>query len=160
LAAKPIVDMLLEVTSLMAARTEIAPILQSQGYDYFWRPTSGDNGPPWYAWFIKRNKHGIRTHHIHMVTGRRSFQGHWDRLRFRDYLVTHPTSARAYARLKEHLASIYPNDRVAYTKAKTKFIRRVMARAAKSPTNAWSGPVRVRRTAASAGHSTTGPRQP
>jgi hypothetical protein len=68
-----------------------------------------------------------------MVTGRRSFQGHWDRLRFRDYLVTHPTSARAYARLKEHLASIYPNDRVAYTKAKTKFIRRVMARAAKSP---------------------------
>jgi GrpB-like predicted nucleotidyltransferase (UPF0157 family) len=37
LAAKPIIDMLVEVRSLRAARTIVAPILQTQGYDYFWR---------------------------------------------------------------------------------------------------------------------------
>ena len=36
LAAKPVIDMLVEATSLRAARAEIAPILEAQGYDYFW----------------------------------------------------------------------------------------------------------------------------
>lgn len=35
LAAKPIVDMLIEVTDLDATRTRIAPILDGEGYDYF-----------------------------------------------------------------------------------------------------------------------------
>jgi hypothetical protein len=64
LAAKPIVDMLVQVTSLRAARTEIAPILKAQGYDYFWRPSFGEDIPPWYAFFIRRDQRGIRTHHI------------------------------------------------------------------------------------------------
>jgi GrpB-like predicted nucleotidyltransferase (UPF0157 family) len=54
LAAKPIIDMLVEVTSLEETRCRIVPILESQGYDYFWRPTWGDDTPPFYAWFIKR----------------------------------------------------------------------------------------------------------
>jgi len=63
LAAKPVVDMLIEVASLEQARLLIAPILESQGYDYFWRPTKGDDGPPFYAWFIKRDSRtGTRTH--------------------------------------------------------------------------------------------------
>src|SRR4051812_19227024 len=66
LAAQPIVDILIEVTSLRSARAEIAPILQAQGYDYFWRPTFGDDVPPWYPFFIKRIEGGIRTHHIHI----------------------------------------------------------------------------------------------
>ena len=33
LAAKPIVDMLVQVTDLAAAQTQIAPALESQGYD-------------------------------------------------------------------------------------------------------------------------------
>jgi GrpB-like predicted nucleotidyltransferase (UPF0157 family) len=131
LAAKPIVDMLVQVTSLRAARTEIAPILETQGYDYFWRPSFGDNIPPWYAFFIRRNHRGIRTHHIHMVTGRRTFQAHWARLLFRDYLIAHPQTARAYERLKIELATAHPNDRVAYTKGKTAFIQRITARAGK-----------------------------
>jgi GrpB-like predicted nucleotidyltransferase (UPF0157 family) len=56
LAAKPIVDMLVEVTDLDETKTKIAPILEMQGYDYFWRPTSGDDVPPFYAWFIKRDR--------------------------------------------------------------------------------------------------------
>ena len=128
LAAKPIVDMLVEVTSLRRARTEIAPVLEAQGYDYFWRPSFGDDTPPWYAFFIRRGERGIRTHHVHMMTGGRAFRGHWDRLLFRDYLIAHPETARAYERLKRGLAAAHPNDRVAYTNGKTEFIRQIMAR--------------------------------
>lgn len=126
LAAKPIIDMLVEVTSLEETRHRIVPILESQGYDYFWRPTWGDDTPPFYAWFIKRDSSGKRTHHIHMVE--HHFE-HWDRLLFRDYLIQHPDVAGEYQRLKIHLAAEYPTDRVAYTEGKTDFILRVMERA-------------------------------
>ncbi len=120
LAAKPIVDILVEVTNFQDTKITIVPILESQGYDYFWRP-SMFNEPPFYAWFIKRNKYGIRTHHIHMVE---SHFEHWDRLLFRDYLIEHPETASEYESLKYHLAKLYPNDREAYTKGKTEFIVR------------------------------------
>lgn len=132
LAAKPIVDMLVEVSSLRVARTRIAPILQSQRYDYFWRPSFGDDVPPWYALFIKRAESGVRTHHIHMVTRRVTFREHWERLLFRDYLISHPETARDYERLKMDLAAAYPNNRVTYTNGKTAFIRRITAEARKS----------------------------
>ncbi len=129
LAAKPIIDILVEVTSLQAARTEIAPILEAQGYDYFWRPTIGDDVPPWYAFFIKRGQSGRRTRHIHMITRRPVFQAHWERLLFRDYLISHPAIARQYEALKRELAASHPNDRLAYTIGKTEFILRIMTRA-------------------------------
>jgi GrpB-like predicted nucleotidyltransferase (UPF0157 family) len=128
LAAKPVVDVLVEVTDLQATRERIAPVLESQGYDYFWRPSWGDDGPPFYAWFIKRDPGaGARTHHIHMVE--RDFEGHWDRLLFRDYLIEHPPVADEYRRLKISLARAHPDDRVAYTEGKTKFIVEVTERA-------------------------------
>ena len=128
LAAKPVVDLLVEVTDLQATRERIAPILESQEYDYFWRPTSGDDTPPFYAWFIKRNAKGIRTHHLHMVEGTTIFQQHWEALGFRDYLIAHPETAAEYAALKTQLAAQHPRDRTAYTQGKTQFIAQVMAR--------------------------------
>ena len=123
LAAKPIVDILVEVTTLQATRERIAPLLESQGYDYFWRPTHGDDGPPFYAWFIKRAPEtGARTHHIHMVEGH--FTEHWDRLLFRDYLLDQPAAAKEYEALKMRLASAASQDRVAYTSGKTDFVVR------------------------------------
>jgi len=106
----------------------VAPILEAQGYDYFWRPSFGDDGPPWYAWFIRRNASGVRTHHIHMVE--HDFE-HWDRLYFRDYLIAHPETAAAYQALKERLAGEHAQDRVAYTREKTDFILEITARAKK-----------------------------
>jgi GrpB-like predicted nucleotidyltransferase (UPF0157 family) len=129
LGAKPVIDLLVQVTSLRAARVVVAPILEAQGSDYFWRPSFGDDVPPWYAFFIRRNRGGVRTHHIHMVTGRRTFDRHWERLLFRDYLIAHPHAARNYERLKRGLAVAYPNDRTAYTDGKTAFIQRITARA-------------------------------
>lgn len=46
LAAKPIVDMLVEVSSLAEVTARVVPIPEAQGYDYFWRPTAGDDTPP------------------------------------------------------------------------------------------------------------------
>jgi GrpB-like predicted nucleotidyltransferase (UPF0157 family) len=122
LSAKPIIDMLVEVTSLEETKQKIVPILESQGYDYFWRPTFGDDTPPFYAWFIKRDSKGNRTHHIHMVEN--DFE-HWERLLFRDYLIKHPDVTQEYQDLKLRLSNDYPNDRIAYTNGKTEFIVRI-----------------------------------
>ncbi len=119
MSAKPIIDILVEVTSLDETKKRIVPILEAEGYEYFWRPTLGDDVPPFYAWFIKRNRNGIRTHHIHMVE--KDYE-HWDRLFFRDYLIEYPQCAQKYCALKTRLAREYPNDRVAYTRNKTDMI--------------------------------------
>jgi len=126
LSGKPIVDILVEVASLDETQQRIAPILEAQGYEYFWRPSWGDDTPPFYAWFIKRDNSGIRTHHIHMVE--LHFE-HWDRLLFRDYLIEHPDVAMEYGELKMRRSGAIRNDRVAYTQAKSDFIRRVTAMA-------------------------------
>jgi len=123
LAAKPIIDMLVEVTSLQETREKIVPILESQGYDYLWRPTWGDNIPPFYAWFIKRDTNGIRTHHIHMIEN--DFVEHWDRLLFRDFLIEHPETAKKYESLKLRFTNEFQYNRVRYTKSKTEFIQRI-----------------------------------
>lgn len=125
LAAKPVIDILVEVTSLDETRRRIVPILELQGYDYFWRPTTGSESVH-YAWFIKRNSDGMRTHHLHMVEA--DFE-HWDRLCFRDYLIEHPEIAREYVALKIALADEHPNDRVAYTDGKTEFVVEVTRKA-------------------------------
>jgi len=126
LAAKPIVDILVEVADLEKTKREIVPILEAQGYDYFWRPAFGDDQPPFYAWFIKRDASGKRTHHIHMVEADSEL---WDRLLFHDYLIGHPKTARAYGELKERLSEEHRGDRIAYTKAKSEFIAEVMRQA-------------------------------
>ena len=122
LAAKPIIDILVEVTSLEETKKKIVPVLESQGYEYFWRPTRGDDIPPFYAWFIKRNAFGNRTHHIHMTE--HDFE-HWDRLLFRDYLIEHPVIAREYEKLKLSLVEKYDSDRIEYTNKKTEFIQKI-----------------------------------
>ncbi len=126
LAAKPIIDMLVEVQNFEDTKRRIVPILEAQGYDYFWRPTWGDDTPPFYAWFIKRDSEGNRTHHIHMIEP--DFK-HWDRLLFRDYLIAHSEVAREYETLKLELSKNLHHDRVSYTKAKTDFIVAVTEKA-------------------------------
>lgn len=117
LASKPIIDMLIEVTSHKDVREHIVPVLTSLGYDYFYRPEF--DKPPMYDWFIKRDKKGRRTHHLHMVKKSSKL---WERLLFRDYLINHPNVARKYGNLKVEISKKFPNDRRTYTKAKTNFI--------------------------------------
>lgn len=122
LAAKPVIDLLVEVRSLAETREHLVPLLEAQGCDYFWRPTHGEDGPPWYAWFIRRADDGRRTHHIHMVE---ADYPHWDALLFRDWLRRHRNDAEAYLELKLHLAQQHSDNRIAYTRAKSAFIQRL-----------------------------------
>jgi GrpB-like predicted nucleotidyltransferase (UPF0157 family) len=122
LAAKPIIDILVEVRSLEGTQRLIVPLLESEGYDYFWRI---DSEPP-YAWFIKRDAEGKRTHHIHMVEADSKL---WERLCFRDYLKEFPIEAKHYEELKQSLSERYPNDRIAFTEGKTEFVVSITERA-------------------------------
>jgi len=121
LSAKPIIDMLVEVTSLDEVKKLIVPHLESLGYEYFWRPMGDDNVPPFYAWFIKRDINGKRTHHIHMVEPNFS---DWDRLHFKNYLIENPEVAKDYQNLKYYLSEKYRNNRVEYTSKKGEFIKK------------------------------------
>jgi GrpB-like predicted nucleotidyltransferase (UPF0157 family) len=122
LAAKPIIDLLVEVSSLANTREQIVPILKAAGYDYFWRTDVS----PAYAWFIKRDSQGKRTHHIHMVEADSKL---WERLYFRDYLREFPEEAKHYAELKQSVAEKFPHDRIAYTKAKAGYVVAITERA-------------------------------
>jgi GrpB-like predicted nucleotidyltransferase (UPF0157 family) len=126
LSAKPIIDILVEVSNLEETKKQIVPILEAEGYEYFWRPAFGDNGPPYYAWFIKRNAEGKRTHHIHMVEADSEL---WDRLYFRDYLRQFPAEAKHYDELKRKLSAEHQNNRVKYTEEKSSFILSVTQKA-------------------------------
>ncbi|MBD2100884.1 GrpB family protein [Leptolyngbya sp. FACHB-261] len=122
LAAKPIIDLMVGVRSLDAARQGI-PHLESLGYIH-WH----DDPNPERLFLVK----GMppfgkeRTHHIHIVEAYGKF---WERLLFRDYLRAHPEEAQCYAALKRGLAAHFQTDREGYTEAKNEYIQTIMKRA-------------------------------
>ena len=122
LAAKPVIDVLVQVSSLAETRERVVPVLEAEGYDYFWRTDVS----PAYAWFIRRDSEGKRTHHIHMVEADSKL---WERLYFRDYLRAFPEEAGRYAELKRFLAEKHPNDRLAYTAGKAEYVTAVTEKA-------------------------------
>lgn len=71
-----------------------------------------------------------RTHHIHVVA---EDSKEWNNyIRFRDYLNANEKAARRYAALKKELAQKYPNDRNAYTEAKSELIAELLEEASQS----------------------------
>lgn len=129
LAAKPVIDILVEVASFKAAKREIIPELKKRGYGYNW--VSNQPKPPGHMMFMKGyNREGARQlrYHIHMAP-----VGHplWGRLLFRDYLRKYPETGRCYEKLKYRLAELYRSDREAYTAEKAKFVKRITAKAKK-----------------------------
>ncbi len=124
-SAKPIIDIQVEVNSLDRVREVVVPVMEAEGYEFIWRPTIGEEAP-FYAWFIKRNSNGERTHHIHMVESDKASE---DRLLFRDHLCKDPSTLAAYEALKKELCLAHPVDRVRYTAGKTAFIAQVVRQA-------------------------------
>jgi GrpB-like predicted nucleotidyltransferase (UPF0157 family) len=127
LAGKPIVDLMVEVPDYATVAARIAPILTAAGYEYLWRPIEPGLPEIAYAWFIRRDAAGRRTHHVHMAPPGAPW---WDRLTFRDWLRAHPEAAADYAALKRRAAAADPDDRRAYARAKAGFIRAALAAAA------------------------------
>jgi GrpB-like predicted nucleotidyltransferase (UPF0157 family) len=117
LEAKPIVDILVGVESLESSRACFEPLA---GLEYLYAPYLAEE----MHWFCKPDP-ARRTHHLHLAPagGRR----YADELAFRDRLRADLDRAAAYAELKRELAARFPEDREAYTEAKTAFIRAVLA---------------------------------
>lgn len=121
-SAKPVIDIQVEVNDLGRARQQAVPQLQGSGYEFIWRPSIGEMAP-FYAWFIKRDTAGRRTHHIHMVEPDTASE---DRIRFRDRLRSRPDLVRRYEALKQELLRRFADDRAGYTQGKTAFIQDVI----------------------------------
>lgn len=123
LIAKPIIDMDIEVNDTERAKIIIPEILEPLGYERFWEPPAEDNA--FHILYIKRNKIGERSHHLHFFKE----GGNAKELRFRDVLRANPTIAREYGKLKIELAKEYRFNRTAYTDAKSEFIQSVSKQA-------------------------------
>lgn len=118
LASKPIVDILAPVTSLETARGAAA-ILENDGWLHW--PT--DPNRPWRMWFL-RPQPDARTHHLYLI---QYDDPHVGELRaLRDVLRSDDAQRDSYGALKRKLAKAFRDDREAYTKAKTGFIRNVL----------------------------------
>jgi GrpB-like predicted nucleotidyltransferase (UPF0157 family) len=120
LAAKPVIDLMAPVQSLVASTGAIAAA-SALGYCYF--PYKSEV----MHWFCKPSP-SLRTHHLHIIpTGSPLWV---ERLAFRDALRRDANLAAEYARLKLELASRFRHDRDAYTEAKSEFIQSALSGAA------------------------------
>jgi GrpB-like predicted nucleotidyltransferase (UPF0157 family) len=123
LAAKPIIDIYLGVSSLRDAQAAIVP-LEKLGY-VFWK----DNPNPEKMFFVKgMPPFGTgRTHHVHIV---KYDSDYWRaRILFRDYLCKHKEEIQTYAAFKYKLMDEFREDREAYTDAKFNYISSVLKKA-------------------------------
>ena len=120
LSAKPIIDILIAVRSLAAARASFVQALRKLDYVHW-----ADNPKQDRMFFVKGMPPfgSKRSHHVHVTEPQGEM---WQRLAFRDYLRAHPEEAATYARLKGRLASDHRADREAYTDAKSAYVESVM----------------------------------
>ena len=93
--AKPIIDILVEATSL-ANVDEASPGLDRLGYE-----AKGEYGIRRRRYFRKTRSGGVRTHHIHIYA--QSDENLNRHIAFRDYLRANPGVARDYSDLKATL---------------------------------------------------------
>jgi GrpB-like predicted nucleotidyltransferase (UPF0157 family) len=135
LAAKPVIDIGVSLRSFRDALLCITPLVEL-GYRCM-----GEFGLPGRIFFRKVTDNPLpgqtfdgvaRTHQVHMYE-----EGHWEdvaHILFRDWLRTHPETAREYEALKRELAAKH-NDVNEYAEAKSGFVRGVLnqARRASKP---------------------------
>ena len=118
LAAKPIVDMVIVISS----RIQLKPVIDKLSErDYIHEGNLGIPGREAFMWPKGKRHHlyvcSVDTPNLHNY------------LIFRDYLRAHPDAVEAYSSLKRRLAKEYRNDMDGYGAAKTEFIQSTIARA-------------------------------
>ncbi|MCL6326552.1 GrpB family protein [Pectobacterium polaris] len=113
LAAKPVIDILLEVVDLNAL-DELNAAMEYAGYT-----VRGENGIQNRRYFTKGGEQ--RTHHIHaFAVGDTQIVKH---LAFRDYLIKNTKAAKRYAEIKCAAVRESENDTHRYSALKTDFIK-------------------------------------
>jgi len=113
LAAKPTIDILLEVEDVNALDRHNAA-MERLGYT-----PEGEFGIPGRRYFRKGDQH--RTHHVHAFNA-----GSPDAIRhiaFRDYLIAYPQVAKKYGDLKHRCTRDCDNDIDKYMNMKRDFIK-------------------------------------
>lgn len=126
--AKPIIDILVEVTDIDAVGTR-NPAMKEAGYEVM-----GEYGIPGRRYFRRNDAGGRRTHHVHVFASTHpEVMRHID---FRDLLRAEPAIAAAYSRLKLRLAREHATDIGAYLDGKSPFIQRIDALAAQRRSDA------------------------
>ncbi len=114
LDAKPIIDVAIGVPEALIP--EAVQRLASAGFEY--RGDQREEGG--HVLVECQGEADLRIAHLHVVpTGSRQWK---DYLRFRNRLRADPGLREQYAALKRELAAAHPEDRVAYTAAKTQFV--------------------------------------
>ena len=111
--AKPIIDVLVEIPSFEQAKRVALPRLLGPEWEYWWYDDK--------ITLVRREGLlGRCTHHVHMAP-----RGHevWQGIAFRDYLRRNRADARRYADLKQQLAAAHADDREAYTRQKSAFVK-------------------------------------
>ena len=116
--AKPTIDILLQVTEQIDIQ-KLKTAFKSLGYLINNYP---ENPAPHLTFVKGYTKQGFQgqAYHVHV-----RYSGDWDEIRFRDYLRKHKEIASEYESLKLKLAEKFPNDREAYTNAKTEWIEKI-----------------------------------
>jgi len=113
--AKPVIDILVEVTDITAIDKKNAHM---EKLDY---EAMGEYGISGRRYFRKNDAGGHRTHQVHVFqTGSPDVERH---LAFRDYMITHPVRARAYSDLKRKIAAECGDDIEKYMEEKDMFVK-------------------------------------
>ncbi len=113
LMAKPVIDIMLDVTSLDLL-DQLTRKIENLGYE-----AMGEYGIPGRRYFRKGGDN--RTHHIHAFqAGDPNLVRH---LAFRDYLIAHPEVAKQYGQLKFDIAKACENNIDNYWERKAPFIK-------------------------------------
>ncbi|TFG18990.1 MAG: GrpB family protein [Promethearchaeota archaeon] len=124
IVVKPIIDIAI-VVKYISKIGKIIEIMETHGYIYRGEILLGI--PDRYL-FVKGTEN-IRTHHIHLMP---ITHPQWETQQlFRDYLISHPESAKEYHNLKLELKQHYPNDRERYLEGKSSFILNIIETAKK-----------------------------
>jgi GrpB-like predicted nucleotidyltransferase (UPF0157 family) len=120
LAAKPVIDLLIGVSSLDVVGP-CAPIMVRRGWQY---PDELNAGLVGRRFFLRRNDEGTRTHHAHFVVHDGPLWSEY--IGFRDKLRASEQLRERYERLKRDLAAKFHDQRERYTASKTDFVQEVL----------------------------------
>lgn len=125
LRAKPVIDMLAPVVSLVSAQAAV-PVLAGAG----WLSWPEDPCRHYRLWFLRPSPEA-RTHHLQVIE-----DGHLHAVAlvaFRELLRADSRLRREYADLKDQLARQHSGNRNAYSNAKGSFVAQALQRAGIDP---------------------------
>ena len=119
LSAKPIIDLDVIIRGADAL-DDVTAALERIGYR-----REGDLGIAGREAFTYSGKDHLRRHHLYVCPqDSAELRRH---IAFRDYLRAHPEAVRAYSRIKEEGAKLYPDDIETYIAHKAPFIAAIYA---------------------------------